>query len=923
LRDGLPNKVKIVCKKDVEDAVPDTIARSSEYLIFAPRKPAFMLLDHDRKGVPSNIAEKLKDAGGFWKAVTTACPALAKAAFVWRRSTSASLYNKETEERLPGSASQHVYIAVKDGSDIERALKTLHGRLWLAGFGYMIVGTAGQLLDRSIIDAAVFGPERLVFEGKPILEPPVDQDQEARRAKPYDGDTIDTKRAITDLTDQEARRIAKLKAAAKDQLAPAAATIRKTWAKEFAKRHGLSEQEAEKIANAASDQHVLHPEFELEFDDPSLNPCTVADVLADPDKYLDQPLADPIEGVAYGHGKAKVFRGRDKKIRINSFAHGGIKYRLAEGEEGEDRKDSKSKKTQSDVLVNLAASAELFHTPDDDNTLADIWVNYHRETWAIKSNGFKRWLTRQYYEQTKSAPNPTALSTALAVLDAKARFDGEAREVFLRVAGHGGKIYLDLCDKDWRVVEIDTEGWRVLNDAPVPFVRRKGMKALPEPVQGGKLWTLEKYINVRCTRSDLILTLSWLLGALHPHGPYPVLDVTGENGTAKSTLLTFLRDMIDPNTAELRAPPREERDLFIAASNSWIPCYDNLSFVPDWLSDAFARLSTGGGYSSRQLYTDDEERLFTARRPILFGAVDERLFTARRPILLGAVEQVVKRGDLADRIISLTLEPIPDTERRGEKEILAEFEHDRPLILGGLLTAVSHGIKELPNVVCDTAPRMADFFKWVIACGDGHLWEKGEFSQAYTANRAEVTADVVEADPVSEALQMLVTDEGSDTKWMGTLRELLTALELRIGDRVLHSNRWPRSTNALSERLKRVATPLRHLGIEIGRGRGHRGDRTIVITASAEKTKGWGNGVALSTLSQPGAPKKVDKSKEMEDRDTVDTATPAPGPSNSRSAPVSRPFKYQGNEQKRRDRALRALRSKRIDERKKRNGGLV
>ena len=220
LRAGLPAEVSVRLKKELNDSTPsDTIARSTDYLVYAAGKPAYMLLDHDRKGMPDEIATKLKELGGFWSALLPAAPVLADAARVYRRSTSAGLYRRDRDKRewLGGSAGAHVYIAVRDGADIERALKTLHQRLWLVGFGYYVIGAAGQLLERSLIDAAVYGPERLVFEGAPILLPPVAQDRETRQPRVHNGDIIDTTSAIPPLSDEEQARLTQLKAAASAQ----------------------------------------------------------------------------------------------------------------------------------------------------------------------------------------------------------------------------------------------------------------------------------------------------------------------------------------------------------------------------------------------------------------------------------------------------------------------------------------------------------------------------------------------------------------------------------------------------------------------------------------------------------------------------------------------------------------------------------
>ena len=330
LRAGLPDKVRVIRKDELDDATPaGTIARDADHIVFAPGKPAFLLLDHDRKEMPREVRDKLKAAKGFWRAVVSAVPALADAARVERCSTSAGIFHKNTGEQFSTSRNRHVYVAAADGSDVERALKTLQDRLWLAGFGYVVVGAAGQILIRSIIDASVYGPERLVFEGQPVVEEPLAQDKEVRRPRAYTGNTIDTATAIPALTELEVGGLAELKAEAVRRAEPLVSVARKAWAEAFADRHGLSVKEAERIAGQATTKHILATEFELEFDDPDLGCCTVAEVIANPNRFVGEALADPLEGRGYGRGKAKVLRMHDRCLMINSFAHGGVKYQLA------------------------------------------------------------------------------------------------------------------------------------------------------------------------------------------------------------------------------------------------------------------------------------------------------------------------------------------------------------------------------------------------------------------------------------------------------------------------------------------------------------------------------------------------------------------------------------------------------------------
>ena len=150
-------------------------------------KPGFALFDYDTKGMPADVEARLKERGKYWTALCEVLPGLRGASYMRRRSTSAGLLRTDTGEKLPGSKGLHIYVAVKDSADIERFLKTLHERCWLAGFGWFMVGAGGQLLDRSIVDRMVGAPERLVFEGAPVLVPPLAQDEASRRPQVVEG----------------------------------------------------------------------------------------------------------------------------------------------------------------------------------------------------------------------------------------------------------------------------------------------------------------------------------------------------------------------------------------------------------------------------------------------------------------------------------------------------------------------------------------------------------------------------------------------------------------------------------------------------------------------------------------------------------------------------------------------------------------
>ena len=217
------------------------------------------------------------------------------------------------------------------------------------------------------------------------------------------------------------------------------------------------------------------------------------------------------------------------------------------------------RRTQAQVLIEIATDGgiELFHSPDG-TTYADITINGHRETWSTKSIGFRRWLRRAYYEKTGDAPNSEAMSTALALIEARAQFDGQTRLVHLRVAAHAECIYIDLCDDAWRAIEVDADGWRIVNAPPVRFRRTPGMLPLPTPRLGGKIDELKKHVNLR--GDAFVLVIGWALSVLRGRGPYPIVGFNGEQGSGKTTTADRVRRLVDPHAAPLRSLPRDVRD---------------------------------------------------------------------------------------------------------------------------------------------------------------------------------------------------------------------------------------------------------------------------------------------------------------------------------------------------------------------------
>ncbi len=493
-------------------------------------------------------------------------------------------------------------------------------------------------------------------------------------------------------------------------------------------------------------------------------------------------------------------------------------------------RDSDSKPTQAQLLIELAADLDLFHTPDGAG-YATLPIGGHVETWPLRSSALRRLLVRRFFEVHDKQPGSQALQDALLLLEAQAQFDGPEIPVYLRVGEQDGCIYLDLADADWRCAEVSSKGWRVLETSPVKFGRTGGMQPLPAPVSGGSLEELRKLINLPDDES-FILYCSFLVVSLRPCGPYPALTIQGEQGSAKSTAARVAKELIDPSAAPLRTAPRDERDLMITAGNSWLLAYDNLSRLPSWLSDALCRLATGGGFSTRQLFSDDLERIFSAMRPSV----------------LNGIEDVATRPDLLDRCLVLTLKAIPDTERRTAAEVSQAFEEARPRLLGALLDAVSCGLRRQDEVKLTCRPRMADFATWVSAAEPSLPWAEGAFLEAYFGNRSEAVEVALEADVLAVAVQSFIA---STQSFEGTATELLEGLEEEVGERSRLARSWPKSARALSGRLRRAATVLRSVGIEVSFHRSSdRAHRRLIVL---EKSRNFASEPSrrLASASQP------------------------------------------------------------------------
>jgi hypothetical protein len=448
-------------------------------------------------------------------------------------------------------------------------------------------------------------------------------------------------------------------------------------------------------------------------------------------------------------------------------------------------------------LLRLAGTARLFRA-GDGRMFARVPIENRSETYGLKSGAFRDWLIGGHFRECGELPSESAIRRVIGAVEAFARFGGGGPSVFIRVGGDGrneGSVYyIDLGDSSGRAIEIGAGGWCVVERPGVGFRRPGGLLPIPEPSREGSIDLLRPYVNL--TDRDFRLLVVWMAAALRPAGPYPLLALYGEQGSAKSTLARVIRLLIDPQEASLLAEPGSVRDLMVTAVNGWLLAFDNVSVIRPWLSDGLCRLATGGGYAGRALFSDDERVVLHAQRPVVLNGIDE----------------FVRRGDLSDRTVFLNLPPIPSDRRRREEEFWDQFRQDQPRILGGLLDAIAGGLRELPSLNLEKLPRMADFAAFAEAVGRAVGWKANAALLAYGENRRDAAAAQVE----DSVLATFLMEHPPVAKyWQGTATELLRQLSARAGKSVTSTAGWPKSPAKLTSELRRIIPQLRRNGLTV------------------------------------------------------------------------------------------------------------
>jgi putative DNA primase/helicase len=472
---------------------------------------------------------------------------------------------------------------------------------------------------------------------------------------------------------------------------------------------------------------------------------------------------------------------------------------------------SDNNQTIVQFLVSLAMKLLEFFLAPEGEAYATFQIGDYQDTAPIDSREFSHWLEDIYYEQTKEMISFSDMRKVVRELSFFARKMGAKMSLYTRYAYINGCIYVDLGNKKREQIEITPDGWHLIavKKSPIKFVRKKGMAPLVKPERGGSLNDLRSFFRLK-SEADFVMMVGWVVGVMNPKGPFPILIFQGPQGSSKTTSCRFLQSIIDPSLGGVASMPQGERNMAIAASNSYLLVFDNKSGIRPEVSDVLCRIATGCSYRQRKLFSDN----------------DEITILLKNPILMNGITDIVTRHDLADRAIVIQIKSPSEAERIDEEELEKRWDEKNPYFLGCFYDALAVALSNKGKVKTDWLPRMADHAKFVVEAESALPFEEIAYLEAVKLLSERNIDAAIENDLVAIAVLKMI-DREPNHEWSGTAEELRQKLNSQTDEQIQKQKEWPIIANKLSNRLKRCESPLREKGVEIEFK--HSGNRTITI----------------------------------------------------------------------------------------------
>ena len=474
--------------------------------------------------------------------------------------------------------------------------------------------------------------------------------------------------------------------------------------------------------------------------------------------------------------------------------------------------DEPKRDRKTDVLVKsfLGDGVELFHDQSLEPHVA-MPSGDRRAIYRLRSGKFRDQLAFHSYSVVGEVPSSETVRSSINAMAGRAMFSSPMHRLHNRTAWVDGALWYDL--GDWRAVCVTSAGWQVVKRPPILFRRFPHQKPQVEPVQGGDLRDILQSVNIP-DANEQILFVTDIAAGMIPGIPAAVSLFHGPHGSAKTSLLRYKRELMDPVEVPIQGPPRDIGEFVQIASHNHCMFLDNLSSLPGWLSDAMSRFCTGDGFIKRSLYTDDEDFVY---KPRGVGGIS-------------GINLVVTAPDLLDRSFVYRLERIPEEDRRSEEEMNSAFDVLKPKLLGAMFDALAGAMTIKDRIQPPRLPRLADYALWGCAVAVSIGYTEDEYWAAIDANSRTQTTEALDASPIAQAVCTLMAKKES---WTGTPSELLTALNAVAAREMIDTaaKAWPKDPSWVTRRLNLVVPNLAQVGITFA-SRGEGNQRRVTISSS-------------------------------------------------------------------------------------------
>ena len=395
----------------------------------------------------------------------------------------------------------------------------------------------------------------------------------------------------------------------------------------------------------------------------------------------------------------------------------------------------------------------------------------------------------------QSGPSSEAIKNTIAVLEGRASFAGPLHKIHNRFAWNNNDLWYDLTNEAWQAIKINSQGWEIIDNPPILFKRYSHNRPQIIPAINGDAQLILNYVNIQDKQQQLLLMV-FLISCFIPDIAHVVLVIFGSQGSAKSTLSKLLRRIIDPSVIEVSSIPDTHKELVQTLAHHAFLFFDNVSYISETTSDILCKAVTGSGFPKRELYSDDEDVIYSFKRCIGINGIN----------LMGT------RPDLLERSLLLELHRIDPNNRKQEKELMIGFEKEIPLILGGVLDVLVKAIQIKSSVQIKSLPRMADFAVWGCAISRALGYTESDFLDAYHVNISKQTETVLNENIVATAIMSFMDERNS---WTGTATGLLGELtnHAKFQNIDTYEKYWPKASNTLARRLNELKVNLKEVGI--------------------------------------------------------------------------------------------------------------